>query len=561
MTHQRIDGYLFTQMMTAAAQNLKSNVAKVDALNVFPVPDGDTGTNMNLTLTSGVKEMQSKQEAHVGRTAKALAKGLLMGARGNSGVILSQLFRGFAKHVEQLEELDSHQFADALQQGIETAYQAVMKPVEGTILTVAKDAAKEAKLRARYVANMNQLMEEVLEAAKVSLKNTPNLLPVLKQVGVVDSGGQGLVFIYEGMLSTLLGKQLSVNEEAINVDYHDAVDETHHAQVHFNTEDIVYGYCTEIMVELDHSGKFKAFSEALFRQELNEHGDSLLVAADDELVKVHIHTEHPGEIMNLGQQYGDLVKIKVENMRIQHTEILAAEIEEATAHHAELEPAVITDHSSYVIAVAAGKGMEQIFKSLGVDYVLQGGQTMNPSTEDFLKVIEDSHAEYVIILPNNSNIIMAADQAAELAEIPVAVVKSKTIPQGMTAMLSFNGDASLEENQDAMNSALFNVKSGQITTAVRDSNLNDVEIHEGDFISIMEKEIVHSSSTRLEALRALLQAMISEDDEVITLIYGEDVTEDELQEAEKLLEEEYPSFEYEVHAGDQPVYHFIVSVE
>lgn len=561
MTHQRIDGYLFTQMMTAAGQNLKSNVAKVDALNVFPVPDGDTGTNMNLTLTSGVKEMQSKQEAHVGRTAKALAKGLLMGARGNSGVILSQLFRGFAKHVEQLEELDAHQFADALQQGVETAYQAVMKPVEGTILTVAKDAAKEAKLRARSVTNMNQLMEEVLEAAKVSLKNTPNLLPVLKQVGVVDSGGQGLVFIYEGMLSALLGQQLSVNEEAVNVDYHDAVDETHHAQVHFNTEDIVYGYCTEIMVELDHSGKFKAFSEALFRQELNEHGDSLLVAADDELVKVHIHTEHPGEIMNLGQQYGDLVKIKVENMRIQHTEILAAEIEEATAHHAELEPTVITSHPSYVIAVAAGKGMEQIFKSLGVDYVLQGGQTMNPSTEDFLKVIEDSHAEYVIILPNNSNIIMAADQAAELAEVPVAVIKSKTIPQGMTAMLSFNGDASLEENRDAMNSALSNVKSGQITTAVRDSNLNDVEIHEGDFISIMEKEIVHSSSTLLEALRALLQAMISEDAEVITLIYGEDVTEDELQDAEKLLDEEYASFEYEVHAGDQPVYHFIVSVE
>ncbi len=574
MNNHIIDGKLFTQMVLAGAQNLTNHVKIVDALNVFPVPDGDTGTNMNLSFTSGVNELKKQNTDHVGNAAQALAKGLLMGARGNSGVILSQLFRGFSKYVAQFEQIDSKQFAEALKQGVDTAYKAVMKPVEGTILTVSREAAHEAIKVARRETDINIVMEKTLQKARESLAKTPELLPVLKEVGVVDAGGQGLVYVYEGFIKVLKGEEVSFDTPVNESEKVSFSEMAHHhlpVQAKLSTEEIEFGYCTEFIIGLeDEIVKNDSFKEPDFREKISKFGDSLLVVADDEIVKVHIHAEHPGEVLNFAMNYGSLHKIKIDNMREQHSHILLGE---GNYHGADNQVANVNtekDLSSSVeekelqpygiIAVAMGDGLVEIFKSLGVDVVITGGQTMNPSTEDIVKAMEEIYAEEYIILPNNSNIILAAEQAQELVDQPVAVVPTKTIPQGMAALLAFNPADSLEENKESMIEALKQVKTGQVTYAVRDSKYDGLEIKEGNYLGIAEGKIVATAEDLMDTTSELLNQMIK-DEEVLTIIYGSDVSKEQVAELEAIISEQFPDLETEIHYGGQPLYYFIFSIE
>ncbi|MDI2589294.1 DAK2 domain-containing protein [Psychrobacillus sp. NEAU-3TGS] len=548
-----INGIQFADMVKMGAHHLFQNADYVDALNVFPVPDGDTGTNMNLSMTSGAKETAAHTGEHVGKTAQALSKGLLMGARGNSGVILSQLFRGFGKSVESYDTLNAKQFAQALNYGVETAYKAVMKPVEGTILTVAKDAAKKAVEVSETEDDIRTLMAEVVEEAKQSLNRTPDLLPVLKEVGVVDSGGQGLVFVYEGFLASLRGEALPEKTVANSMD--DLVSAEHHKSVQgfMDTADIEFGFCTEFMVRLE-EGK-KAFDETQFRNDLSAFGDSLLVISDEEVAKIHIHSETPGDVLTYGQQYGDLIKIKIENMREQHSEIVGDDFaKEAPSKKQEVHPYA-------VVTVAMGSGVSDLLKSLGASAVIEGGQTMNPSTEDIVKAIEAVGAERVLILPNNKNIVMAAEQAAEVLGIEAAVVPTKTIPQGMAAILAFNPQATVEENQKNMTNAFAHVKTGQVTFAVRDTSIDGVEIKKDDFMALAEGKIILSNPSREESATSLAKALIDEDAEIVTIIYGEEVSEEEANAFATFIEEQYEDVEVEVYNGKQPLYPYILSVE
>lgn len=557
---QQLNGIQFAQMVLLGANNLSRNVKMVDALNVFPVPDGDTGTNMNLSITSGANEVKRQMDSHVGKVANAFSKGLLMGARGNSGVILSQLFRGFAKAIESKEMITSFEFAAAFEAGVLAAYKAVMKPVEGTILTVAKDAAKKGLQISKKNNDIVSLMEAVLEEARESLKRTPDLLPVLKEIGVVDSGGQGLVMIYEGFLAALKGEELpEVCEEQPSLE--ELVKHEHHksAQSHMLTENIEFGYCTEFMVKFE-ADKLKSnpFSEDVFRQKLSEHGDSLLVVSDEDVVKVHIHVEYPGNVLNYAQKFGSLIKIKIENMREQHSAIVEAE------HHTTIikEAQVPQKKNEYgIVTVAMGSGIVELLKSLGAGAVIEGGQTMNPSTEDIVQAINDVHAEKIIILPNNKNIIMAANQAASVVDQEVIVIPSKTVPQGMTSLLAFNPSASLAENEKAMNAALGNVKTGQITYAVRDTAIDGLEIKKDHFMGIFDGKIVVTDESRNKAAIALLEKMINEDDEIITILQGEDATNSDIEELQQYLEENYEDVEVEIHNGKQPLYPFVFAVE
>ncbi|WP_400163293.1 DAK2 domain-containing protein [Brevibacillus sp. TJ4] len=569
MVHTRLDGVLFSRMVYLGASLLSRNVKVVDGLNVFPVPDGDTGTNMNLTLTSGVEELMRRESPSIADAAAALGKGLLMGARGNSGVILSQLFRGFGKSVSGKEEVNTRQFADALKAGVDSAYQAVMKPVEGTILTVAREAAEMAVRASRSSDDLVFVMEKTYEQAQETLLRTPEMLPVLKEVGVVDSGGQGLLYIYEGFLRALQGETVDEavregDKQAAQVDLERLVQEQHNAQIHMKTEDIRYGYCTEFMVWLSNSTEpnKKPFSEVLFRNHLDTMGDSLLVISDDDVVKVHIHAEHPGSVMQYAQQFGSLHRIKIENMREQHANILKAE--EAKEQPQPQEPADRQELAALpygLIAVAAGDGIAEIFRSMGVDVVIEGGQTMNPSTEDFLKAIAELHAEHVIILPNNSNIIMAAQQAAELSEVPVSVISSKSIPQGMAALVAFRADVEPQANESVMGRAIAQVKTGLVTHAVRDTRMGDVEIKEGDYIGIAEKEIVTSGSDLLASATTLLMHLVDEDTEIVTFYLGEGATEEQAEALEQAVTDAFPDVEVEIQNGGQPLYPFIFSVE
>ncbi|MFJ7970759.1 DAK2 domain-containing protein [Psychrobacillus sp. NPDC096389] len=548
-----INGIQFADMVKMGAHHLFQNADYVDALNVFPVPDGDTGTNMNLSMTSGAKETAAHAGEHIGKTAQALSKGLLMGARGNSGVILSQLFRGFGKSVENLETLTAKQFAQALNYGVETAYKAVMKPVEGTILTVAKDAAKKAVEVSETEDDIPTLMAAIVEEAKQSLNRTPDLLPVLKEVGVVDSGGQGLVFVYEGFLASLRGEALPEKTVASSMD--DLVSAEHHKSVQgfMDTADIEFGFCTEFMVRLE-EGK-KAFDETQFRNDLSAFGDSLLVISDEEVAKIHIHSETPGDVLTYGQQYGDLIKIKIENMREQHTEIVG----EGYTKEAPVEKAEV--HPYAVVTVAMGSGVSELLKSLGASAVIEGGQTMNPSTEDIVKAIEAVGAERVLILPNNKNIIMAAEQAAEVLGIEAAVVPTKTIPQGMAAILAFNPQATVEENQKNMTNAFAHVKTGQVTFAVRDTSIDGVEIKKDDFMALAEGKIILSNPSREASATSLAKALIDEESEIVTVIYGEGVSEEEANDFAAFIEEQFEDVEVEVYNGKQPLYPYILSVE
>lgn len=556
MDIKKINSRQFQAMVQAGATRLDQNAEYVNSLNVFPVPDGDTGTNMNLSMTSGAKAVTSSTSEHVGELAQALSKGLLMGARGNSGVILSQLFRGFGKEIQEQEELDAKHLAKAFANGVETAYKAVMKPVEGTILTVARESARAGMKKADTTDNCVEVMDAVVTGAKKSLAKTPDLLPVLKEVGVVDSGGQGLLFIYEGFLEVLSGKvsETPVYQPSL-VEMTEMVNAEHHRSVasHVASEDIKYGYCTEIMVKIGEGETVDSeFDYDTFRNYLNELGDSLLVVADDEVIKVHVHTEHPGEVMNYGQKFGSLIKIKVDNMRLQHDTLLEA----------EKETPVKKERRPYgVIAIAAGEGLQELFKSLGAHYVISGGQTMNPSTEDIVKAIEEVHAEKVIILPNNKNIFMAADQAAEVSEVPAVVIPAKTISQGMTAMLGFNDQVSLEENKETMTDMLDEVKSGQLTNAVRDTTIDGLAIKKDDFIGMVENKIVVSLPDRFEAALETIKQMLDDESEIVTIMIGEDGSNEEAERLEEALTELNEDIEVEIHEGGQPVYPYLFSVE
>jgi len=555
-----IDGKRFAEMVLQGANHLSANAKYVDSLNVFPVPDGDTGTNMNLSMTSGAKEVRNNIGEHIGKVGIALSKGLLMGARGNSGVILSQLFRGFSKSIEQKSQLNGKEFAAALEAGVETAYKAVMKPVEGTILTVAKDSAKRAVAAAKKHEDIIAIMEEVLAESKASLNRTPDLLPVLKEVGVVDSGGQGLVYVYEGFLAVLKGEKLP--EATTNVSsMNDLVSAEHHRSVqsHMSTEDIEFGYCTEFMVKLE-SEKLHhhPFSEQDFRQDLSKHGDSLLVIADEELVKVHIHAEHPGEVLTYAQRYGSLVNMKIENMREQHTNLIS-ELHDAPKQVAPIQKKEPSEYG--IVTVSMGSGIADLFRSIGAHAVIEGGQTMNPSTEDIVKAIKEVNAKKIIILPNNKNIIMAAEQAAEVAEEEVIVIPSKTVPQGMAALLTFNPSGDLASNKEVMTEALGHVKTGQITFAVRDTSIDGLEIEKDDFMGIADGKIVVKDKNKVKSAIELLKVLLDEDAEILTILKGEDSSDEEVNELVQFVEAEFEDVEIEVHDGKQPLYAFIFSVE
>ena len=547
---------LFQEMVQAGATRLNKQAEYVNSLNVFPVPDGDTGTNMGMTIENGAKEVSDRSASTVGQAAGIFAKGLLMGARGNSGVITSQLFRGFSQSVKDKEELDGAALAAAFQSGVEVAYKAVMKPVEGTILTVSRGAAIGAKKKAESTNDAVEVMRAALEGAKTALAKTPDMLPVLKEVGVVDSGGQGLVFIYEGFLSALTGEFIASEEfQATPATMSEMINAEHHKSVagHVATEDIKFGYCTEIMVALKQGPTYvKDFDYDEFRNYLNNLGDSLLVVNDDEIVKVHVHTEDPGLVMQEGLKYGSLVKVKVDNMRNQH---------EAQVEKEERQAKPVEEKEYAIIAVVAGDGLADIFKAQGVDYIISGGQTMNPSTEDFVKAVEELNARNIIILPNNKNILMAAQSAAEVIDQPAAVVETKTIPQGLTSLLAFDESKSIEENYERMSASLGDVASGSVTTAVRDTTIDGLEIHENDNLGMVDGKIVVSNPDMMETLEETFAHMLDEDSEIVTIYVGEDGSEELANELAQALAEKYEDVEVEIHQGGQPVYPYLFSVE
>lgn len=555
MRKTEISGEELFKMFLAGAVSLSNHATKVDALNVFPVPDGDTGTNMNLTMTTGISEMKKHPSDHAGKVSQALAKGLLMGARGNSGVILSQLFRGFSKAVAEDEQVTAGKLALALSQGVTMAYEAVMKPVEGTILTVAKDAAAGAAAAARQTHDLVQVMKAIVEAAEKSLARTPDLLPVLKEVGVVDSGGQGLVYIYSGFYQALLGNTIEADHGVSSIERQTEATHTtdqfqeDRAQIHLKTEDIQFGYCTEFIIRRNTETPFQ---QGQFREEMSKFGDSLLVVADDEWVKIHIHSEQPGEVLNFGQQYGELIGIKIENMRDQHAHIVSENVEKSS------EQPILPFG---IVAVGMGDGISNILKSLGAHQMVEGGQSMNPSTEDLIQAARKLHAEHIIFLPNNKNIILAAEQAAKILDTPVTVVPTRSIPQGMAALLAFQNEETAENNKQQMIDAMSAVKTGQVTYAVRDTKLEQLDIREGDFLGLCEGEIILSGKDAVEVGQELLARMIDENTEIVTILYGEEITETESVEFLNKVEEAYPEIEVELHRGGQPLYAFIFSVE
>ncbi len=547
---------LFQEMVQAAATRLGKQAEYVNSLNVFPVPDGDTGTNMSMTMDNGAKEVADKPASTVGEVGQMLSKGLLMGARGNSGVITSQLFRGFGQSIKGKDELTGKDLAQAFQVGVEVAYKAVMKPVEGTILTVSRGAATAALKKADLTDDAVEVMQAALDGAKGALAKTPDLLPVLKEVGVVDSGGQGLVFIYEGFLSALNGDYVtSADFKVTPANMSEMINAEHHKSVvgHVATEDITYGYCTEIMVALKQGPTYvKEFNYDEFQGYLSGLGDSLLVVNDDEIVKVHVHTEDPGLVMQEGLKYGSLIKIKVDNMRNQH---------EAQVQKTDVEKTKAEVKDFGLIAVVAGEGLSEIFKAQGVDYVISGGQTMNPSTEDIVKAIEAVNAKQVIILPNNKNIFMAAQSAAEVVDIPAAVVATRTVPQGFTSLLAFDPSKSLEDNVADMSTSLSDVVSGSVTLAVRDTIIDGLEIHENDFLGMVDGKIIVSNPDMEATLKAAFEKMIDEDSEIVTIFVGEEGDQDLAEELAGYLGETYEDVEVEIHQGDQPVYPYLMSVE
>ena len=552
MVLKEIDSKKFRDMVRVATHRLGRNAEFINSLNVFPVPDGDTGTNMNLTIESGAKAVAQNNSDSVGDLTESLAKGMLMGARGNSGVISSQLFRGVYKATQGMKTLNAQELANAFSNGVATAYKGVMKPVEGTILTVARIGAQEGANKANETDDVAEVMNAIVEGAKRALKSTPDLLPVLKQVGVVDSGGQGLLFIYEGFLEGLLGEEFADRYQPDEGEMDEMINAMHHQSVQsqLSTKDIANGYCTEIMVDLtaDVPAK-KTFNLDEFREHLSKLGDSLLAVSDEEVAKVHIHTEQPGAVFAYGSQFGQLGKIKIDNMRIQHETIVN--------NNEENQESV----DFAVIAVASGNGIRKLFESEGVNRIISGGQTMNPSTQDIIDSIKKSGAKKAIVMPNNGNIIMAAKQAAEVSDIPVGIVPTKTISQGLTAMLSFDPDDSLDDNVANMTDALDTVVSGEVTKANRDTTINDIAIHQGDFLGIVDGDIKVAASDLIVAASSMIEKMLDEDSEIITVMYGRDSNKNEAQRLVDELKKKHDDLEFELHDGGQPVYNFLISVE
>ncbi|GEN47413.1 DAK2 domain-containing protein [Ligilactobacillus pobuzihii] len=557
----------FRKMIAAASNRLNNNAEFINSLNVFPVPDGDTGTNMSLSFASGFKYVNESTSNEVGELASALAKGLLMGARGNSGVILSQVFRGFSKSMAKKKTLSAQDLADAISNGVETAYKAVMKPTEGTILTVARKAAEAARERVENSDDCVQIISDTYEAAKKALAQTPEQLPVLKEVGVVDSGGQGLTFVYGAFFDALSGNepvedgtyQPSVQEmdEMVNAEHHKSV------QSKLNTTDIKYGYCTEIMVRLG-DGRLvdSKFDYDEFREHLAEIGDSLLVIADDEVVKVHVHTEHPGQVLAYGQKFGSLVKVKVDNMRLQHETILENDDQSQVETQADDEEAATVETGNYgIISISSGDGLQKMFKSLGVTKILDGGQTMNPSTEDIVEAIKQTNKEQVIILPNNKNIFMAAQQAAKVSDIPVGVVKTSSISQGMTAMLSFDASSDLNDNVEMMTEDLDTVISGEVTQSIRDTSIDGQQIKKGDYMGIVDGDINVIGQKLYQTTVSTVKSMLEDDSEIVTIIIGEDGDSTDAQKVKEAILTENDELEIEIHEGDQPLYPYLISVE
>ena len=537
-----INGKIWKLMLSNGANKLSNDYTEIDALNVFPVPDGDTGTNMSLTFNAGVKDALACNSDNVCDIAKALSKGLLMGARGNSGVILSQIFRGIYQGVDSMKEINGFQLASALVNGSRVAYKAVMRPVEGTILTVVREAADYTYAFACGKAGVTclEVMQKMYDEAIESLNRTPELLPVLAEVGVVDSGGAGLCKILEGFVAALKGEVIEKADQQKSV-----------ASATTQVESEEFGYCTEFIIRLSTSG-MKNFKEESLRDSLARIGDSVVCVQDEDIVKVHVHTLTPGEALNMGQRYGEFVKLKIEIMQEQHDSILSA----------DSTPSKPAEKSKYaIITVAAGDGLKDMFTELRASYVISGGQTMNPSTEDFVDAINRVNAEHIILLPNNSNIVLAAQQAATvLDDLDIKVIPTKTIPQGLSACIMFNPDVDFETNIAEMSDAIANVQTGQVTYAIKDTTYEGLEIKANDFMGIKDKEIVIANPDKMDTTRKLLDMMLDEDSELVTLIYGEGVSEDEAQEIVDYIEENYDA-EVELNFGGQPVYSFIIGVE
>ena len=545
-----IDAGMLKNAFLAGAKGLEAKKDWINELNVFPVPDGDTGTNMTLTIMAAAREVAELENPTMDQLAKAISSGSLRGARGNSGVILSQLLRGFTKEIKAVEEIDTTILANAMVRGTETAYKAVMKPKEGTILTVAKAMADKGLEMASQTDDMEEFVKEVIEYGDYVLGQTPEMLPVLKQAGVVDSGGQGLLEVLRGAMDGFLGKEIdySVFEKSSAPSV---------TKISPQAEaDIKFGYCTEFIILLD-----KAVSEEeehKFKEFLTSIGDSIVLVADDEIIKVHVHTNHPGQAIERALTYGALSRMKIDNMREEHQERLIKDAEKLAKAQAEAEP----PKENGFIAVSAGSGLTEIFRELGVDYLIEGGQTMNPSTEDMLNAIAKVNAETIYIFPNNKNIILAANQARDLTkDKKIIVVPTKTVPQGITAMISFVPEKSAEENAQEMEEAVAKVQTGQITYAVRDTRLDDKEIHEGDIMGIGDKGILAVGKDKEQVAQETISAMMTEDAEVISIYYGEDASEEKAEELAAAVEELYPDCEVELNRGGQPIYYYIISVE
>ncbi|TPR54639.1 DAK2 domain-containing protein [Apilactobacillus kunkeei] len=545
-------------MVQAAATTLNNNAEFINSLNVFPVPDGDTGTNMSMSFQSGADYVSRDTSESVGELAQSLAKGLLMGARGNSGVILSQIFRGFSKSVAEKDNLSAQDIVEAFKNSEKTAYGSVMKPTEGTILTVIRGISEAGQ--SATTNDLSELFDILADAAEQALQATPDLLPVLKQVGVVDSGGQGLVFVVKAFSDVLNGREIESSHQPNTGEMDQMIDASHEqshesAQGKLNPDDIKFGYCTQVMVRIGRGKEVEYdFDYDKFYDHLAGLGDSLLVVNDDEIVKVHVHTEQPGEVISWGQKFGDLANVKIDNMRLQQETII--EKDDESKKETKSAP-----KETAIIAVASGDGIGELFTSLGVTDVIKGGQTMNPSTQDILDAINNSNAKKAIILPNNGNIFMAAQQAADVAGIPVEIVHAKTIQQGLTTMLSFNPDASLEDNVSEMEDMLDTVVSGDVTNAVRDTEIDGVKIKKDDYMGIIDGKIKVVKDDLNETTIDMIKEMLDEDSEVVTIIYGEGMTQDQADELAEQVESIDDDLEVEVHPGGQPVYPYLISVE
>lgn len=535
MKYTTLDGKLLKEMIINGAYELENNKDYINELNVFPVPDGDTGTNMAATIMAATKEIREAEDT-VKSVMSAVSMGSLMGARGNSGVILSQILRGIAKKLKESEEIDTDVFAEALNEGVSTAYRAVMKPTEGTILTVAKESAEEAILYASETADFEEFLLKVYNKAEETLSRTPDMLPALKEAGVVDAGGKGLCLIYLGMLKRLQGIIIS-SEENNEIRNKSTINPP------VSQKDIKFLYCTEFFIKTDSKNTNR------FKSEILNIGDSLVVVGEENLIKVHIHTNDPGEVLHKAVEFGELSKIKIDNMKEQHESIIDEKKERE-------------EQNEYsIIAVAAGDGMIEILKDLGAEIIIEGGQTMNPSTQDLLEAIESVNARNIFIYPNNKNIIMTAQQVKDLTDKNVIVIPTRSIPESITSILTFNPEVDIETNTLEMNESIKAVKTGQITYAVRDTTFNNVGVKEGNYIAIANGELTSSGENILEVMKKLIDSMVKEDSEIVTLYYGNDVTKEDAGEVEKYILEKYEDAEVNIYYGGQPIYYYIISVE